>query len=99
MTMVTSTLIASFEEAIAAGTWLSFPVLAIPLGYEVHGTQGWIFQSSDELTPEAVATLLADSQHLHGNPVFQLFSVATKGDSPWTHSLARRGPRVDVEYH
>ncbi|MEK7101171.1 MAG: hypothetical protein AAB921_03680 [Patescibacteria group bacterium] len=98
-TQVTTAIVASYEEATRAGTWLTFPVLALPLGYEVHGALGWVFQSSDELTQEAVTTLLAESGHLNGRPSVQLFSVATKGDSPWKHVLAQAGPRVDVEYH
>ncbi len=99
MTQVTTAVVTSYEEAISAGTWLAFPVLALPLGYEMHGSLGWLFQSSDELTQEAATTLLAESGHLNGKPAFQLFSVATKGDSPWKHALSQAGPRVDVEFH
>lgn len=99
MTRVTTALIASYEEAVEAGSWLTFPVLAMPFGAEVYGTLSRLLQSSDDINPEVIKALLAESAPLRGVPVLHLVSVATKGDAPWKHLLAQQEPRVDVEYH
>ncbi len=99
MTSVTTALIASYEEAVEAGGWLVFPVLAMPFGAEVYGTRSRLLASGSEITPEVIEGLLAESAPLNGVQKLHLISVATSGDAPWKHLLTRQGPRIDVDYH
>ncbi len=99
MTRVTTALIASYEEAVEAGSTLAFPVLAMPFGAEVYGTLSRVFASNDEITPEAIKNLLAESVPLNGVVRLHLISVATSGDAPWKKLLETQSSLVDVEYH
>lgn len=94
----TTALVTSFEEAIEAGARLTFPVLAVPLGSEVLGTQAYLFQASGEITEKVVTLLLKEAMPLKGVPTVDFRSVYTNGDSPWKSILALKGPRIDLFY-
>lgn len=94
----TTALITSFAEAVEAGNNLRFPILAVPLGAEVYGTKGWLFQTSEEITCEALEVLLTEALPLKGKPTVDFRSVHTEGNAPWKSLLAQNGPRIDLFY-